>query len=218
MLGRDQPAVAAVHQHQRRLVIGHVGVHRADDADVVDALGACAANSSLTSMPLWPYLLELERRAEAPRRSCARCGGSGAAAACRAYFASSGLGSKVSTCDGPPFMNRWMTRLALRGEVRRPRGQRVDRIGERGGGQQAGVAQQAAEAERAEADAAAGQEVAAGEGAGSRTWTTSCHQHVLLPQPCRTLLYHAIRPADGGTVRWRAIDFGLHRRIRRCGF
>ncbi len=33
-----------------------------------------------------------------------------------AYFSSAGLGSKVSTCDGPPFMNRWMTRLALPGK------------------------------------------------------------------------------------------------------
>src|SRR5205807_75949 len=32
-----------------------------------------------------------------------------------AYFVSSGLGSNVSTCDGPPFMNRWMTRLAFAG-------------------------------------------------------------------------------------------------------
>src|SRR5262245_27124154 len=29
------------------------------------------------------------------------------------YLASAGLGSKVSTCDGPPFMNRKITRLAL---------------------------------------------------------------------------------------------------------
>jgi hypothetical protein len=29
-----------------------------------------------------------------------------------AYFASIGLGSNVSTCDGPPFMNRKMTRFA----------------------------------------------------------------------------------------------------------
>src|SRR5436305_2894075 len=28
-------------------------------------------------------------------------------------FVSIGLGSKVSTCDGPPFMNRKMTRFAL---------------------------------------------------------------------------------------------------------
>ena len=34
-----QPGLAAVHQQQRRLVVGHVGVHRADDAQVVGALG-----------------------------------------------------------------------------------------------------------------------------------------------------------------------------------
>ena len=33
----DRLHVAAVHHQQRRLVIGDVGVHRADDADVVDA-------------------------------------------------------------------------------------------------------------------------------------------------------------------------------------
>src|SRR5207245_11340227 len=27
-----------------------------------------------------------------------------------------GLGSNVSTCEGPPFMKRWMTRLALPGK------------------------------------------------------------------------------------------------------
>ena len=33
-----------------------------------------------------------------------------------AYFSSAGLGSKVSTCDGPPFMNRKITRLARAGK------------------------------------------------------------------------------------------------------
>ena len=32
-----------------------------------------------------------------------------------AYLARAGLGSNVSTCDGPPAMNRWMTCLALPG-------------------------------------------------------------------------------------------------------
>ena len=75
-----------------------------------------AANSSLTSMPLWPYLLERERRAASPRRSCARCGGSGSGSGLPWYLSSSGLGSNVSTCDGPPFMNRWTTCLALAGK------------------------------------------------------------------------------------------------------
>jgi hypothetical protein len=30
-----------------------------------------------------------------------------------AYFSSAGLGSNVSTCEGPPFMKRKITRLAL---------------------------------------------------------------------------------------------------------
>ena len=41
--------VAAVHQHQRRLVIRHLGVHRADHGDVVGVLRRSCANSSLTS-------------------------------------------------------------------------------------------------------------------------------------------------------------------------
>ena len=37
--GPNLPGVAAVHQQQRRLVVRHVGVHRADHGDVVDRLG-----------------------------------------------------------------------------------------------------------------------------------------------------------------------------------
>src|SRR5438093_918068 len=33
-----------------------------------------------------------------------------------AYLARSGLGSNVSTWEGPPFMNRWITRLAFAGK------------------------------------------------------------------------------------------------------
>src|SRR5436189_6084048 len=33
-----------------------------------------------------------------------------------AYLLRAGFGSNVSTCEGPPFMNRWMTRLALAGK------------------------------------------------------------------------------------------------------
>src|SRR5882672_3513489 len=31
---------------------------------------------------------------------------------CPAWVVSAGLGSNVSTCDGPPFMNRWISRFA----------------------------------------------------------------------------------------------------------
>src|SRR4051794_25310789 len=70
---------------------------------------------SLTSMPLRPYFWNLygEGNAAPVRRSVRRCGmGNGLPA----YLARDGLGSNVSTCDGPPFMNRWTTRWALAGK------------------------------------------------------------------------------------------------------
>ena len=62
-------------------------------------------------------LLELPRRARAGCRSwrtgrAASAKGSGLPSS----RSSSGLGSNVSTCDGPPFMNRKMTRLARGGK------------------------------------------------------------------------------------------------------
>src|SRR4051794_32846598 len=69
---------------------------------------------SLTSMPDWPYLLNLngEGKAAPVRRSVRRVG---IGRILPANLARAGLGSKVSTWDGPPFMKRWMTRLALAG-------------------------------------------------------------------------------------------------------
>ena len=97
-------------------------------------LGRTCANSSLTSMPLWPYFLNLNGDANAAPvlRSVGRLR---AAAACRAYLSSSGLGSNVSTCDGPPFMNRWTTRLALAGKGASLGQERVCRAGDRGHGE-----------------------------------------------------------------------------------
>ena len=68
---------------------------------------------SLTSVPLWPNFRNLngEGNAAPVRRSVFSVMGIGLPA----YLASDGLGSNVSTCDAPPFMNRWMTRLALAG-------------------------------------------------------------------------------------------------------
>ena len=112
--GALQAAVAAVHQHQRRLMIGHVGVHRADDAQVVDVLlGRAGEQLAHLDAALAVFLnLKGEPRAAPVLRSVRRFGpGRGLPW----YFASIGLGSKVSTCDGPPFMNRWTTCLALPG-------------------------------------------------------------------------------------------------------
>ena len=68
------------------------------------------AKSSLTSIPLWPYFLNLngEPMAAPVLRSVGRLVGTGLPL----WRSSIGLGSNVSTCDGPPFMNRWTTRLA----------------------------------------------------------------------------------------------------------
>ena len=74
---------------------------------------ATCGKSSLTSIPLWPYFWKEngEGNAAPVLRSVRYVTGRGLPA----YLASSGLGSNVSTCDGPPFMNRWMTRFALPG-------------------------------------------------------------------------------------------------------
>ena len=70
----DQPRFAAVHQQERRLVIRHVRVHRADDADVVDVLRGVGEQISLTSSPLLPYFLNLngDGKAAPVRRSVRR--------------------------------------------------------------------------------------------------------------------------------------------------
>ncbi len=56
------PRFAAVHQHQRRLMIGDVGVHRADHADVVDHPGRVREQVADFD-PALAVLLELEGRA-----------------------------------------------------------------------------------------------------------------------------------------------------------
>ncbi len=68
-------------------------------------------NSSLTSMPLAPYFWNLngEGNAAPVLRSVIRLP---VGSSLPAYFASAGLGSKVSTCEGPPLANKWITRLA----------------------------------------------------------------------------------------------------------
>src|SRR5699024_4968004 len=67
---------------------------------------------SLTSMPLRPYFLnEKGEPISAPaflRPVLTESGGRSPWC-----FERAGLGSNVSTCDGPPFMNRKMTLLAL---------------------------------------------------------------------------------------------------------
>src|SRR5262245_6101827 len=76
---------------------------------------AVFAKISLTSMPDWPYFRNLygDFIAAPVFRSVRRLPvGMGLPW----YLSSIGLGSKVSTCDGPPFMNRWTTCLTLEGK------------------------------------------------------------------------------------------------------
>src|SRR5688572_9632174 len=72
---------------------------------------ASSGYSSLTSMPALPYLANLNVdfiRAVLRRLRFLADSGSWPW-----YFARAGFGSNVSTWDGPPFMNRWMTCLAF---------------------------------------------------------------------------------------------------------
>src|SRR5918995_1617294 len=76
---------------------------------------AVCSKISLTSMPDLPYFLNLKGDGNAAPvlRSVLRLVvGSGLPA----YFCKSGLGSKVSTWDGPPLANRGITRFALAGK------------------------------------------------------------------------------------------------------
>ncbi len=71
-------------------------------------------NSSLTSIPALPYFLNANgERINAPvlRSVATEPPGSG----WPWYLSSIGFGSKLSTCERPPFMNRKMTRLARAG-------------------------------------------------------------------------------------------------------
>ena len=102
--------VARVHHQQPRLVVRLVGVHRPDHAQVVGVAGQIREQLA-QDQPLSPWGREAKRRGHEhrwPSVSRSRPPGGG----CPAYRASAGLGSKVSTCDGAPFMNRKMTRLA----------------------------------------------------------------------------------------------------------
>ena len=42
--GPDQPGLPTIHQHERRFVIGHVGMHRTDHRNVIDAFRCVREN------------------------------------------------------------------------------------------------------------------------------------------------------------------------------
>ncbi len=61
--GTRHPRFAAVHQHQRRFVVRHVGMHRTDHGNVVDVPG-CLGKQFADLDAAGTVLLELERRRE----------------------------------------------------------------------------------------------------------------------------------------------------------
>ena len=71
-------------------------------------------NSSLTSMPLLPYFWNLKGEGKAAPVFLS-VGKLAIGSGLPAYFLSAGFGSNVSTCEGPPFMKRWITCFALAG-------------------------------------------------------------------------------------------------------
>ena len=114
--GPDEVVAAGV-QLEQRAAVGRVGaVDRVDDAEVVHARGHVREQLADPEAAL-AVLPELPRASRAACRS--RRTGRGAwrtGTACRRRAWSSGLESNVSTCDGPPFMNRKITRLARGGK------------------------------------------------------------------------------------------------------
>ena len=87
-------------------------MHRANDAQIVDALADIGKDLADLGAALAELLKRERRRKAAPvRRSVLSVIGIGLPA----NFASAGFGSNVSTCDAPPFMNRCTTRFALAG-------------------------------------------------------------------------------------------------------
>src|SRR5262245_39748697 len=71
-------------------------------------------NRSLTSIPLCPYFLKVNGEASSFFGSPFFLSLPGMS--WPLYFASDGFGSKVSTCEGPPFRKRKMTCLAVAGK------------------------------------------------------------------------------------------------------
>ena len=91
---------------------------------------AVRANRSLTSMPLWPYFLNLngEGNAAPVLRSVVSVSGSG----WPAYFCRAGLGSNVSTCDGPAVQKEMNDPLRFAREMKRARRIDAGHAGRRG--------------------------------------------------------------------------------------
>ncbi len=152
---------------QARLVVRDVGVHRADDADVVDAARPFRGTSSLTSMPVWPCLRYLNGEGSIlPSRRLQAVGFARIRARLAVVLVQVRLGVERVDVRRPAVHEQEDDALGPRREVRRLGRQRVAIVGQRWrGGEQAGVAQHAGQAHGAEPAADAGEDVAASDGA-----------------------------------------------------
>ena len=77
---------------------------------------ATSGNSSLISNPDWPCRLNLNGEGSSPPVPFSVVRPAVLAGRCPAYWSRAGLGSNVSTCEGAPFIQRWIIRFALAGK------------------------------------------------------------------------------------------------------
>ena len=105
---------AGLHERDRRVVVDRLGLHRADEADVVGDRRPCAASSSLSHAPLWPCWANLKIDGATGKLFCPEVivvirwpirTESGSSIP-RLVAQIAGLWSNRSICDGAPDWNR----------------------------------------------------------------------------------------------------------------
>ena len=133
---------------------------------------AVCGNRSLTSMPASPYWRCLNGDGRIlPSRRLRPSAFTKLGTLWPAYLCKRGLGSNVSMCDGPPFMNRKMRCFARGVKCGGLRCERIAVIGQRWRGrEQAGIVEHGGQADGAEAAADAGEDIAAGDRTCDCTW------------------------------------------------
>ena len=158
--GPRQPAVAAIHQHQGRLVIGNIGVHRTDNADIIDAAGRPGEQFADLDAVL-AVALELVRRTHG-------AGGLAFGAQVRrrqrlaVELVEGRLGIEGIDVRRAAVHEQMHDAPRLRGEVRRLRRQRIHRIiAAVGGAQEPGIAENAGQSEPRHAEAATAEQITA---------------------------------------------------------
>ena len=138
MLGARQPLVATIHQPHRLLVIGRVGLHRGGSRGnmSVNVLRPSARKGILTrprfhSVHTCGTETGTTEQLADLRFFVSASSGFPCGSIFPSYFFKSGLGSNVSTCDGPPFkidVNH-MLRPWQCAKVRRPGRERTAEMG-----------------------------------------------------------------------------------------